>query len=260
MNHSDFKASWLLPVLLAVSGLVITGLGDSAPEAQAESPQAAGETKKVPEETPVREAPRPDKLSLSPSGKISGKGCLTDEAAIEDMQSLRVELEEKAKALAKKESEIQARESALSEELKKIEAVRDEIKAVQQISSGKNEEKINRLAETFEVMAPKSAAAVISNIDQTLAVAALQKISSQKLAKILSAMEPAESGAMTEALAGVVRANRRKKTASRDAAATAPGPNGSAELARKGGENENGNDISQQRQPAGSGPSPATGR
>ena len=45
MKNLGLKASWMLPVMLAVSGLFITGLSDSAPEAQAESvAEASAET------------------------------------------------------------------------------------------------------------------------------------------------------------------------------------------------------------------------
>src|SRR5207247_535040 len=61
------------------------------------------------------------------------------------------------------------------------------------------------LVETFEKMSPKSAAPMIANLEENLAIAVIGQISTEKLAKIMSAMDLQRSGHLTERFAGVVR-------------------------------------------------------
>ena len=134
------------------------------------------------------------------------QGCLTDEVALQDVKAARAELEKLKRDLDKRESELNARAKAVSEELAKLEGLQKDLKTAQGASSAKDEEKIAKLVETFESMSPKSAAAILATLDRSLAVSAMNKVSAQKLGKILSAMPTNKSTELTEALAGVVPA------------------------------------------------------
>lgn len=252
MKSSRNRFTWMIAILTCVSGLLVTGLSDSAPEAaaSADKPVVSAPTdpaiEKVVEEVKAT-APRPTARSRG--------ACLTDETAIADMQRLKNELEEAKKELAKREAEVAAREIALNEELKKIEAIRDEIKQAGGQSASEEEAKIAKLVETFETMSPKAAAQVVSSIDERLARDAMARISSAKLGKILSAMDGAKSARLTESLAGVARA--RKPSASNGAAeATSAAP---LAAGVKGGE-KNGNLKQIDESVAGRQPEPALGR
>jgi flagellar motility protein MotE (MotC chaperone) len=132
--------------------------------------------------------------------------CLANQAAIEDIQNQREKLSEMRKALADKEKELQARELAVTDELKKLDAARAEIAKMDDLHKQSNQEKITKLVETLEAMPPKSAAALLSTLDDALAVTAMQQLSTPKLAKMMNLMEPARSAKLTEILAGVARA------------------------------------------------------
>ncbi len=148
--------------------------------------------------------------------QTSSEGCIADAAAIEDLQMRKQEIESKLKDISVKEAELKSRETALSEELKKIQAIRDDIKKTNVIKTKENESKVSKLVETFETMSPKAAAELLSTLDESLAVAAVGRISTQRLAKIMNIMKPGDSTRLSESLVGVARTNNM--TASSDAA------------------------------------------
>jgi flagellar motility protein MotE (MotC chaperone) len=149
------------------------------------------------------------------------QGCLTDEVAIQDMKRAKLELEKMKKTVDQKEAEVLAREKAVQEELKKVDELQKELKTTQGLLTAKEEEKIAKLVETFESMSPKAAAQIVGSVDKKLAVQAMSRVSPIKLGKILSAMPTAKSSELTEALAGVVRAEASSKEPSNGGAVTA---------------------------------------
>src|SRR5690606_1884411 len=94
--------------------------------------------------------------------------------------------------------------------------------------------------ETFESMSPKAAAQLLSSLDEGLAVASIELMSTAKLAKIMNIMETSRSSRLSEQMAGVVRARKAAqaayKPASNDAAAT-------TSQSAEGGEKKNGQTI-----------------
>ena len=142
----------------------------------------------------------------SPIGAIQEqRGCLVEPAALEDIKRSHEDLEIHRKELASREADLKARERVLDAEFKKLGVLREDISKQNSAVTKENEEKISRLVETFETMSPKSAAQVLSSIDEGLAVTAFNRMSTQKLAKIMSAMEPDRSKRLTELLAGVAK-------------------------------------------------------
>lgn len=264
MNTKFSLTVLVLAALATLGGAIVVGLSDSAEETFAEEAkevQVAAEEhggEKIAEKATEGSEADPGKKAELPAiePKRTAKGaCLVDESAIEDIQNAKREVAAREQAVKKLEAELQAKEKALKEELVRIEAVRDEIKQLNQVTVAQNEEKIAKLVETFENMSPRSAAQVVANIDENLAVEAMRRLSSIKLAKILSALDSKKSAVLTERMAGVVRAPIRE-TASKitDGAAVAT-------LSVKGGESDANH---KQQQPTGDAlrkqPEPALGK
>ncbi|MBC7690450.1 MAG: hypothetical protein H7222_01665 [Methylotenera sp.] len=168
----------------------------------------------------------------------ASKGCLADNLAIDDIQKRREELDQKSREIASREAELKAREVAVEEELKKLDTVRDQIKQSQGIAKKQEEERVSKLVETFETMSPKSAMQLISNIDEDLAVVAIGRISTAKLAKIMNLMEASKASHLTELLAGVAHAKKPAATPQRDNDTLA------AKTNTKGGDKNDGNQQS----------------
>jgi flagellar motility protein MotE (MotC chaperone) len=227
----DARSVFVLAALMGAGSLFVTSLTSDAPETFAEE---SGKEVKEATEAPKTEALAP--LPGTVAKAVKKGGCLTDEASIADVQELKKDLAKRDAELKRREDEIAAKETAVTEELKQLDTVRDEIKQAQGLGDAKSEEKVGKLVETFESMSPKAAAIIVSAVDERLAVEAMARLSSAKLGKILAAMDPAKSAPLAEKLAGVVRAKTRK-SASNDAAETS--------TRVKGGE-ENGNLKQQQ--------------
>ena len=143
--------------------------------------------------------------STAPQVASSSNACIADESAIEELKRKRSELESKEKALAEKELEIAAKEKAIEERLKKLDEVKAEIAQSNETKKKEQALQVEKLVITFETMSPKAVAQVISTLDEGLAVQAISKIQTPKLAKILNLMDPAKSARLTELLAGVDR-------------------------------------------------------
>ncbi|MEK6705089.1 MAG: hypothetical protein AABZ06_04825 [Bdellovibrionota bacterium] len=177
--------------------------------------------------------------------------CLAGTAAVEDMQRSRENLEKFEKELAVRKTELESREKAVEEELKKLEAARNEIIQMDQARKKENEARVGKVIELLESMSPKSASQLLASLDDELAVAAMGKMVTVKLAKIMNIMEPSRSSKLSEILAGVARARRpaaamRAPTASNEGAAAATSsesPSGATQNKKKGGEQENERNI-----------------
>jgi flagellar motility protein MotE (MotC chaperone) len=140
----------------------------------------------------------------SSSSRESG-ACLTDPSVLEEIRSQRESLAKAQKELATKEQELKDREKALAEEIKKVQAIRDDINKTDELRKKQNETKVAKVIETLETMSPKASAKMLAELDDALAVEVLTKMDTAKLAKIMNLLEPKRASALTEKLAGVTR-------------------------------------------------------
>lgn len=183
---------------------------------------------------PVGETSEFSPSAEKPAPASSGE-CLATAATLEDIRVQRAQLADREKAIQAKEAELTALKAAVEEEFAKLESSRAEILKVEDLSKKENEEKIAKIVETLETMSPKSASVMLAQLDDALAVTAMQRLATPKLAKMMNTMEPRRSARLTELLAGVVRA-KSAGPASLGAAATTSN-------SAKGGEKENGNNT-----------------
>ncbi|OFZ78283.1 MAG: hypothetical protein A2583_02390 [Bdellovibrionales bacterium RIFOXYD1_FULL_53_11] len=213
--------SWIFFVVMISAGSVFMLAGDSAGSSGAKEGVTA-KTERISSaqdafgknEAAVKDAHKESAESSKTAGSKTtappapepAVGCMADPAVIDDIKKMRDDLDRRQKDLVSRESEIKAREKALDEELKKLDAIREEIAMARNAVKKENEEKVSKLVETFETMSPKSSSQLISSIDESLAVAAMSRMTTPKLAKIMNLMEPAKSSRLMEILAGVARA------------------------------------------------------
>jgi len=146
----------------------------------------------------------------------NGEACVTG-SALEDLSAARERLAVKEKELAQKEAELKAFETAIKKEFARIEQARQDLAGVETLKKKENEEKVAKIVETLETMSPKASAQLIATLDDALAVTALQRMATPKLAKVMNLLDPGRSSRLTELMAGVVRV-RSNETASRDVA------------------------------------------
>lgn len=146
-----------------------------------------------------------DEVQWGPDGEPA---CLINRKALNDVKRRQKQLDEKEKELDQRLSEVEGREKVLAEEFTKLEAIRKEILAIDAENIAKREEKVSKLVETFESMSPKKVAAVLSTVSEDMAVDAMFRIETARLAKIMNAMNPKKSAELSQLMA----TGRRLKT------------------------------------------------
>ncbi len=189
-----------------------------------------------------------------PVVEATDEGCLADSATLEDLKRQKRDLETRTRGLEARELDLKAREKALSEQLKQISEAREEVVKLDGEKKKVDETRVTKLIETLETMNPKAASALLGSIDDSLAVTAMTRLSTSKLAKVMNVMEPARSTKLSELLAGVTRAKKNLTgvTTERLSAAT---------NSMKGGERENAkNNESSVRTDAGIGSNASPGK
>ena len=268
MKKQQGFSSGFFAVVTLVAGTVLMALGpqtslseDSSPKtaeiAPSSSPSASSSSNQG-------EAEHVD--SNTATNTLSASSCLSDPIVLDEIKKKREEIDQKWKELNAHEAELKARETAINEELKKLQDTRDEIAKLEDTQKKGSEEKIAKVVETLENMSPKSSAQMLSTLDDGLAVAAISQMSTQKLAKVMNVMEPARASKLTELLAGVVRAKHGSTaqaasvTTSHDVAETAIVASTDKAAATKKGEKTNdqqsesiitgGNEPESQRKPS----------
>jgi flagellar motility protein MotE (MotC chaperone) len=196
---------WILLLSCILFGLSVNAAAPDAPKAEASvdsKSEAKGDSKadaKADKKTePTAADPVTPAVGITQSRTDT---CLPEQSVVEDLKKRGQELDGKEKALKTKELELTSRESAISEELKKLDQIRKEISNIKAQRRQKNEEQVTKLIETIERMSPKTAAPLLSRVDEDLAVAAMQGLSTDRLAKIMANMEVARSVRLSELLA-----------------------------------------------------------
>jgi len=226
-NRQRFSSGFFAVVTL-IAGTAIMALGPQT--SMSEDTPKTGEIAAAPSSSPssnTETETRAPSNTMSNTMSASASSCLSDPIVLDEIKKKREEIDLKWKELAARDAELKARETAINEELKKLQETRDDIAKLEDSQRKGNEEKISKVVETLENMSPKASAQMLSTLDDGLAVAAISQMSTPKLAKVMNVMEPARASKLTELLAGVVRAKHGSAasaaavTASRDVAETA---------------------------------------
>lgn len=135
----------------------------------------------------------------------TGERCIADAAAIEDIRKAREVNALKAKELASQEAELNVREKNLTEQLKKLEVIREDISKVRAVKKEETETKIQQLTDVLLTMNPKAAAKMLGTLEEDLAIEIMLKLDTQRLSKYLGLMDPAMSSRLSEKMVGVSR-------------------------------------------------------
>lgn len=172
--------------------------------------------KKLAEKTDETEKAEKSEKSEKPGRqdkKSASVKTVVDESVVEDIRKTRDESDQRKKELDKKEVDLNAREKSLNEEMKKLAELRSQISKTQDEKKKEGEEKVNKLVETLLAMSPKAASKVLSTVDSQLAVAAIEKMDTGPLAKIMNVMEPSKSSKLSEMMTGTMKAREESQKA-----------------------------------------------
>ena len=174
-------------------------------------------------------------LILWNSVALGSTACIATESAVEDLRKSKEELSKRTQELNLRENELKNREQVLTEELKKLQGLREQVSNEQKQKDQIHQERVEKVMSTLNVMTPKSASKVLAELDSELATEIMFQMNTERLAKLMNLIEPKRASELSERLAGLARAkNRSDSSVSMDTAVA-------KEWEWKGGE-RNGND------------------
>ena len=196
----------------------------------ASAPSAAAQATAETGHQPVHSVPAAAEKNVA-LGARSGDwdACIANNSVLEDLKKRQADLDSKEKELKTRESDIHARETAINEEMKKLDTLRKDISGLKAARRQKNEEQISKLTETIEKMSPKAGAQLLGKVDEDLAVAAMNGLSTDKLAKIMGNMEMSRSIRLSELLAMGENAPSREPSSESKTNGKKGGDDGSAD-------------------------------
>lgn len=131
---------------------------------------------------------------------VPDDACLVDQKALGELKKQRAVYEDKIKELSARETELAKREQAVQEELTKLQALKKEIADIKIGQNKQTEEKVAKFVEAVEGMSPKAASQLLSKIEEKLAIAAMAKMTTTRLAKIMNLMDPVKASQLSQAM------------------------------------------------------------
>jgi flagellar motility protein MotE (MotC chaperone) len=206
MKLNRNRLAWTFALITFLTGVSVTLLGASTVQSAQDDTAKAADSATAPAvdaKVPAPEAAAPKKEAAT---TLSANACLSDPVVLDELNKKRLEMEARQKDLQSKEAELKARETAINDELKKLQDMRDEIAKLDDSHRQANQEKVGKVVETLSSMSPKASAQFLTTLDDALAVAAISQMDTVKLAKIMNTIDPKRGAKLTELLAGVVRA------------------------------------------------------
>ena len=129
--------------------------------------------------------PAPQSMS---SSSLAPQECDTVMSVL--LQKKKEALDRRERSIKARESDLQAAEIRISEDLAKLEQLRNEMREAMQDLDAKQLEEVERLVSMFEKMRGKKAAAILEQADQAVAVEVLRRLRSKQAGETLSAMKP----------------------------------------------------------------------
>ena len=109
-------------------------------------------------------------------------------------------LNERERALDRREAELRALETELDEKLKNLKALEVRMQKLIDSAGTIQDEKMEHLVSVYSNMKPKQAAQVLETLDEPIAVRILAGMSGRKAGEILSSVRPDQAARLSEAL------------------------------------------------------------
>lgn len=115
------------------------------------------------------------------------------------------ELDLRESELAKLEEELQKQKTDLDEKLKQLEAMRADISKTLKTRVAVDQEKVDKLVQTYSTMKAQNAAKIIETLNEDLAVEVMDKMKKKNAAEIMNMMDAKKARRLSELLTGYQR-------------------------------------------------------
>lgn len=218
MNSPVKKMTFLhvLIIVLAVGFLIrgadfTTAIAEDAPKAEkvdAKDAKTSGEAVKVEEKKVETKAGEETVTTETTTTEVKdGDAPPEDELSNADIGVLQ-QLAERRRQLDGREKELDQREALLlaaqkeiAEKYKELDGLRSELKTLLGQQSEAQEKQLTSLVKVYEGMKPKDAAAILDELDATVLLQVMSRMSERKMSPILAEMRPEVAREVTRRLA-----------------------------------------------------------
>ena len=140
-------------------------------------------------------------LSAMAGDQSGSKGFSKEEVAVlTSLDARRVELEERAKRLEDREADLNRRDRDYAARQTQLREMTETLKLDREKGEKKRNLQIEQLANVYGSMDPKEAAALIEQLDATIALALLERMPEKRIGQILALMSPARALTITRML------------------------------------------------------------
>ncbi len=169
-----------------------------------ESPESAPDTQAEAEHPAVNEASTTTSSSPSPSagdGLPSRSLSRAERDLVADLEERRRALEKRESQLALKEQVLAATERRIQGEIKRLEQIKAEIAELVQSFNAAEDKKLASLVKVYESMKPKDAAPIFQRLDLDIQERLARQMKAAKMAALLANMDPEAAKQLTSRLA-----------------------------------------------------------
>ncbi len=122
---------------------------------------------------------------------------------LQALQDERRNIQKERKELANRKKELKRLEAEVDKKLAQLETIRQEIKKLLAQKDAREQKRIRDLSKMYAKMSPDKAAAIISTLDQKLAVSLLADMKTKAAAKILNNMDRDKAAQLTTAFSSL---------------------------------------------------------
>ncbi|MCB0356395.1 MAG: hypothetical protein KDD40_05275 [Bdellovibrionales bacterium] len=169
----------------------------------AEAESTKGEEKSDKTKDVSAESSTETKETKESEEKLSIKNWTDEELShLSKLNERKVELDKREKELAKLEEELHKQKLEIEGRIKKLEELRSKISGVLKEKVEVDTQKVDKLVAFYSSMKPSSAAKIIENLNEDLAVEVLSKMKKKSAAEIMNLLKSDKAQALSEKFAG----------------------------------------------------------
>lgn len=141
---------------------------------------------------------------------------------LQNLSKRREEIDKRAEELDIKATVLEATEKRINDRIGEMKSLQTELGNVVAEYKKQQDGEIKSLVKIYESMKPTDAAAIFNELDMTILLEVIDKMSERKVAPVLAGMNPKRARDVTQELAELRKGRQRLNAAANSAAAAAP--------------------------------------
>lgn len=195
---STFKKKLIVSLgALLLLKIILIGAEGFLTDKPVTSPAAHAQEAKADQQS--ADASSPDEVVSDPALKDPGRGEL-DIEIIKDVEKRSKELDLQEEKLKREKERIETMKSDLDAQISELKALQAKIEEQINLRDDLQKESIQKLAKTYAAMPPENAAALLQQIDLSIAIRVLGAMKERSAGRILAVIPPKVASILSEGL------------------------------------------------------------